>query len=118
MKPADWRKLDDGAASVIRAIAAELPDPLPVLEDLESAESRNQSSWILEIRVSGGGPKLSYPDGPLPVEALIPDEANYQGEIIVWVTGGHLSGLEYAWVTDETPVEWPKPDRMQVRSRR
>lgn len=27
--------------------------------------------------------------------------------MLVWVTGGLLSGLEYAWVTDELPTEWP-----------
>ena len=35
------------------------------------------------------------------------------------VSGGQglieeLDGLEYAWVTDEAPTRWPRPDEMEV----
>lgn len=29
------------------------------------------------------------------------------GEVLVWVTGGYLSALEYAWTTDAVPVAMP-----------
>lgn len=39
------------------------------------------------------------------------------GELIVWVEDGWLSGIEYAWYTDERPVALPDPDRVEVYSR-
>ncbi|GEM31919.1 hypothetical protein NN3_29260 [Nocardia neocaledoniensis NBRC 108232] len=39
------------------------------------------------------------------------------GELIVWVEDGWLSGIEYAWYTDERPAALPDPDRVEVYSR-
>jgi hypothetical protein len=36
------------------------------------------------------------------------------GELILWVEDGWLSGIEYAWYTDERPAALPDPDRVQV----
>ena len=44
---------------------------------------------------------FDYPDGPLPVRAFVNKDSGYQGEIIVWITDGRISGLEHAWVTDD-----------------
>lgn len=53
-------------------------------------------------------------DGPLPVRSVVSTEAGeVVGEILVWVTHGYLSGLEYAWYADETPVEMPAPERVK-----
>jgi hypothetical protein len=35
-------------------------------------------------------------------------------ETAVIIKNGHLDGLEYAWVTDEAPTRWPRPDEMEV----
>jgi len=34
---------------------------------------------------------------------------------MVWVTGGRLSGPEFAWVTDHPPPHWPSPDELVFR---
>ncbi len=31
------------------------------------------------------------------------------GEILVWTSDGYLTALEYAWYSDDPPVEWPDP---------
>jgi hypothetical protein len=36
------------------------------------------------------------------------------GEIVVWVTAGYLSDLEFAWVTDDIPAAIPSPERIRV----
>ncbi|MGW4773121.1 hypothetical protein ACWEO2_34435 [Nocardia sp. NPDC004278] len=36
------------------------------------------------------------------------------GEVILWVENGRLSGIEYAWYTDERPQELPEPARIEV----
>ncbi|WP_328393671.1 hypothetical protein [Nocardia sp. NBC_00416] len=36
------------------------------------------------------------------------------GEIILWVEAGRLSGIEYAWYTDERPTQLPEPDQIDL----
>ncbi|MEU0502706.1 hypothetical protein [Nocardia sp. NPDC005998] len=36
------------------------------------------------------------------------------GEAILWVENGRLSGIEYAWYTDERPRALPEPARIEV----
>ena len=55
------------------------------------------------------------PDGPVPVAAQVIDEqGEYLGELLLWVTGGRLSGLEYSWVTDEPPGQLPELDMIHL----
>ncbi|MBF6287450.1 hypothetical protein [Nocardia cyriacigeorgica] len=37
------------------------------------------------------------------------------GEVILWVEAGWLSGIEYAWYTDERPHSLPDPSRIRLR---
>jgi hypothetical protein len=38
----------------------------------------------------------------------------YLGEVLVWIGGGYLSAIEYAWVTDETPDRLPGVSTMNL----
>jgi hypothetical protein len=52
--------------------------------------------------------KAPVEDGETSVGSEVRDrDGNYLGEILVWVEGGYLSALEYAWVTDEPPTRLP-----------
>ncbi len=62
----------------------------------------------LDLVVPETAPPAPRADGPVPVAAdVLDDRGDYMGELLVWVTGGRLSGLEYAWVTDEPPQSLP-----------
>ncbi|WP_405178673.1 hypothetical protein OG225_32310 [Nocardia sp. NBC_01377] len=37
------------------------------------------------------------------------------GEVILWVENGWLSGIEYAWYTDERPLALPQPSRIELK---
>jgi hypothetical protein len=50
----------------------------------------------------------SIANGPLRANAQVIDpDAGYVGEILVWVEGGQLSAIEYAWITDVAPTRLP-----------
>jgi hypothetical protein len=68
----------------------------------------------LTVVVAGAAP-APVEDGILPVAALVvgPDEKD-EGFINVWVENGYLSMLEYSWVTDRMPTEYPSPDRLRL----
>ncbi|MGY1900825.1 hypothetical protein [Nocardia gipuzkoensis] len=36
------------------------------------------------------------------------------GEVILWVENGWLSGIEYAWYTDERPHTLPEPGQIEL----
>lgn len=50
----------------------------------------------------------------MPARAFVANAQKYQSEVIIWVTGGYLSGLEYAWITDHPPQRWPMPTDLEI----
>ena len=61
----------------------------------------------LELAVAPDAPDA--PDaGPLfPVRAYVTDGDDPLGELLLWLSGGRLASVEYAWVTDEPPTGLP-----------
>ncbi len=64
---------------------------------------------MLDLAVATDVDAAVIQDGPLPVRAMTRD-----GEVLVWVTAGFLSALEYAWTSDETPQEMPPAETVRV----
>lgn len=72
-----------------------------------------------DIAVPGNAPRSTLLEKMAPVSGLVYDSSQeYTGEFIVWLSNGYLSGLEYAWITDEKPDELPDPGGIQVFVRR
>lgn len=73
---------------------------------------------MLVLRVDVSVPSSITPDGPAPLSAIVTDDSEAAvGELLLWLEKGHLSGLEFAWWTDEPPVKLPSPDRLLVTGR-
>jgi hypothetical protein len=109
-----WRQMSDEEAAVVTAVVTAVPGFAGMLNGLNRSFVSRSAVWILDIRAPGDSPSVDVADGPLPVRAFVQNGAEYRGEILVWVQGGRLSGLEYAWVTDDVPTRWPRPDEIQV----
>lgn len=70
---------------------------------------------MVELVVPGPLPPADVPDGPLPIRAVALDgNRSPVGEVLVWVSGGYLSAVEYAWCTDEVPVGLPLPSQLTI----
>jgi hypothetical protein len=112
----NWRPISSEEVAVIRSILshADIRRSGSLIADLDGALVANETTWILDIKVSNNGQGADLPNGPFPAEALVTNTAEYQGEVIIWLTDGHISGLEYAWVSDSPPTRWPQPDEMEV----
>lgn len=115
-EPTAWRHMSLEESRVIQAIvsAAGIRNGDTLIEDLNGALVANSTPWILDVKVTDTGEGSDLPDGPFPARAFVPSAAAYQGEIIIWVTKRHLSGLEYAWTSEEPPTRWPLPNEMEV----
>ena len=85
-------------------------DDLWAAEELR-AQARAASLWggrptFLDLTVEEGLPPAEVGHGPLPVKGVVSLGApgtNLIGEIVVWVRGGYLSGLEFCLIPGSLP---------------
>lgn len=72
------------------------------------------SATMIDVAVPSDADAVELPDGPIPSRALVYDEEQVVGELLVWVRGGRLVGLEQAWYTDDPPLAWPPLESVRV----
>lgn len=111
-----WRSISPEVAATITSIIAEsgLPGAHNLLADLPEALMSPQTEWILDIKTPASSVATEFSDGPFPARAFVPSSAEYHGEVIVWISDGHVSGIECAWITDTMPTRWPRSDEMEI----
>jgi hypothetical protein len=86
-------------------------------EQIDRAKVVGGIPTLLDLEVDGSAAASAAPDGPIPVEALVEGtDGAIEGMVMVWVTGGYLSALEYAWVTDEVPRGMPPAESIRAES--
>ncbi|MEU2014345.1 hypothetical protein, partial [Nocardia sp. NPDC019302] len=69
----------------------------------------------VDLSVRPGAVQASgAPDGIFASGAVTDRDGSPIGEVILWVQNGWLSGIEYAWYTDERPRALPEPDRIAL----
>ena len=114
------RPLNQDELAVLRHIlSASFPGSSELRQQVAAAKvTRNwepAGSPSVDIFVPADVPAAPLPDGPVPVAAQVIDgTGEYLGELLLWVTGGRLSGLEYSWVTDEPPARLPEPGMIRL----
>lgn len=75
-------------------------------------------SASVDLAVAGEIPRSQLADGPTPGEAWAYDASGQPlGTVLLWVTGGCLSALEYGWVTDDVPAELPPVETLRWHDR-
>lgn len=91
--PVRPRPLGRDEIAVLRAIVDALGPPAAgVLADqIRHASVAGGIPTMLDLTVSPGVDAAAFDDGPLPIRALVADDA---GEIIVWIERGRLAALE------------------------
>lgn len=106
-----WRPISSDESDVIQSIlsTAPLPSASGLIASVDGARVANQVAWILDVETPQTAPVAALPDGPYPARAF-----TQLGEVIVWITDGRVSGLEYAWTSDQPPSRWPRPDEMRI----
>lgn len=70
---------------------------------------------LLDLEVRRTSPASSVANGPALLRAYVESlTGEIEGELLVWIVDGYLSGLEFAWYTDTVPEGMPSPDRVRV----
>lgn len=112
----DWLRISPEVGATITSIIAEsgLPGADNLLAGLPEARMSRQTAWILDIKTPASSAATEFADGPFPARAFVPSGAEYQGEVIIWISDGRVSGIEYAWITDTMPTRWPRSDEIEI----
>ena len=69
---------------------------------------------FLNLAVDPTGAASEFREGPVPGQAwIVAEDGTTIGSLLVWVDDGYISGLEYAWVTEEPPGSLPSVDQLR-----
>ena len=69
---------------------------------------------FLNLKVADSVPRSSITTSPLPVRVIVGAPGAEIGELLVWVECGFLSGLEYAWYTEDRPQALPDVESLRL----
>lgn len=114
------RPLSDRERKVLAALlSVDFPGVAELRAQLQSARvagSRTSGTApSFDITVTGNAPRSPLSQKMAPIAAMAFDTGGeYTGEFILWLADGYLSGLEYAWITDEAPRDLPDAGSIQV----
>lgn len=114
------RALLEHEREILREVLAHasFPGAAQLTRQVEHTSVDGGLPTLLDLTVATGAAAAAdaVPDGPVACRALVHSPSgDVEGEIIVWVKGGYLAGLEYAWFTDEAPVAIPPASRVRVQ---
>ena len=115
--PSERADLSRTRRQIISAVLDALPPPTTqeLRGQLAMARVVGGRPTFLDLSIALAAPSAEFADGPLPVRALVTSSGSQLiGEILVWIQGGYLTGLEYDWYTDDPPAQWPSPDQLQT----
>ncbi|MEV5774363.1 hypothetical protein AB0L49_24400 [Streptomyces antimycoticus] len=69
----------------------------------------------MDLKVLEPFPRAEISDGVVPVTGTVKaPSGELLGELLLWVSDGSLSALEYSWYSDEAPVGLPDPLNVTV----
>lgn len=111
------RPLSSTERSVVARILNDYSGPgaAGLLGQLDSGVMVRGPVTMLELEVPGAVAPAATPDGPIGIRAIVESpEGEVLGELIIWVQRGFLSGLEYAWYSDDPPDALPDPTRIRT----
>ena len=109
------RRLSDNDARVLRKILRAVPDGAHLLDQIAAARVKDDSTpTFLSLIAPAPLKAAGFKDGPLAGRFPVTNNGTIVGEILVWLEDGRISGLEYAWVSDEAPSGLPVANDVEV----
>jgi hypothetical protein len=99
-----------------------------ILSEVSFAGQAQLSAQVPYLRIGEGpitfirfvidrsiAPRSTFERGPVPGHAwVLAAGGSPIGTMLVWVDDGYISALEYAWVSDEPPIELPEVDQIRL----
>jgi hypothetical protein len=115
--PVEPRELSDGERALLVHLlrSATFSGAEQLAAQVVAARVTGGLPTLLDLEVARTVPPSAVTDGPAPLRAYVEtSQGDVEGEVLVWVNDGYLSGLEFAWYTDQSPGRMPPPERVRV----
>lgn len=107
------QRVRDLLESVLRQ--ADFPGCDELVRQASSVEVVGGPITMIDLRADDALPPSAFADGPVPLSIGVSDAAsNPVGELLIWIEHGYLTGLEFAWWTDDPPVQLPNVGQVRV----
>ena len=72
-----------------------------------------EGSPSFDLRIDPHGPLIPLPDGILaPSERVVNEGGAAVGGVMLWLSGGRMSALEYYWTSEQMPASLPAPESL------
>ncbi|MGW2711263.1 hypothetical protein ACWC4J_20065 [Streptomyces sp. NPDC001356] len=103
---------------LVKLLSAEFPGAQELRSQLP--QTRVTRPWgsespSVDLDVPLGVPEAAIEDGIIPATGTVTDDSGELfGELLVWVSAGRLSALEFSWYGDTAPTELPDPGLVTV----
>ena len=116
MNEVEPRGLTSSEAAIIEKVltSGDFVGAPELQRQIQSTRVAGGLSTLLDLKVDHPAARSPAANGPVPVRAVVRRHGKVIGEILVWVEEGFLAGLEFAWVSDAEPVEFPLPSDVRV----
>ncbi|WP_329467907.1 hypothetical protein [Streptomyces sp. NBC_01431] len=123
--PVTPRPVNSAERAVLEKIlATNFPGSAKLRKQIDTCEVVSQgaeNSVSVDIEpTTATVPAPDAPIGPVPVTATVqalPGESlPLEGEILIWVGRGFISGIEYAWYGETMPTRLPSPERIHIEA--
>ncbi|MFI2761476.1 hypothetical protein ACH5A3_21785 [Streptomyces echinatus] len=105
---------------VAKLLASEFPGAKELRSQLAAARVIGHwgaESPSVDLEVPADVPEARIADGIIPATGTVTDgSGELVGELLVWVSDGKLSALEFSWYGDAAPTELPDPGLVAVRA--
>lgn len=114
---ANGKPLTEQVREILRHVLgeADFPGSDELLQQASGVNVAGGPLTMLDLRVSGPLLTSAFTDGPVPLSVLVLDPAGVAcGELLIWVSHGYLSCLEFAWWSDDPPDRLPTLDHVRV----
>lgn len=113
------RPLNNREKAVLERVLSGMGDPLFALKsqigDTSVLGAWGPASPSVDLQASGAQAVLGLDDGVLPDPGTVVDPSGEPlGEVLIWVKGGLLAGIEYAWFTEEVPERLPSAEGIVI----
>ena len=113
----DRDQLTDRVRSLLRHVLqqADFPGSEALVEQASSVGVAGGPITMLELQSSRASQASVFAEGLIPLSMIVSNSSgDLIGELLVWVEHGYLTGLEFAWWTDDAPDELPNSNRIKV----
>jgi hypothetical protein len=100
-------RLDEVTQLLRGAVArSSVPDLVNLTDQIDEITEAEGPVTMIRLATASKS-RAEIPDGPLPLATVAGERGDSIGELLLWLAGGLVVALEFAWWSDGAPTRLP-----------